>query len=106
MSSSARALLFVGVGKMGLPMARHLHAAGHAVTAFDPSPERRALAAAQGLAVVATAWSERGSSMGVTATANAVSTSASGLMNGTRLNAPLVISLNVAPVAIDSRCAS
>ena len=54
MTSSARTLLFIGVGKMGLPMARHLHAAGHAVTAFDPSPERRALAAAQGLAVVDT----------------------------------------------------
>jgi 3-hydroxyisobutyrate dehydrogenase len=45
-------VLFVGVGKMGLPMAGHLHAGGHRVTAFDPSPERRALAAAQGLAVV------------------------------------------------------
>ena len=42
-------LLFIGVGKMGLPMAGHLLRAGHAVTAFDPSPERRALAAAQGL---------------------------------------------------------
>ena len=46
-------LLFIGVGKMGLPMARHLHAAGHTVTVYDPSPERRALAAAEGLAVAA-----------------------------------------------------
>lgn len=44
-------LLFIGVGKMGLPMARHLQAAGHRVTAYDPSPERRALAVASGLAV-------------------------------------------------------
>jgi 3-hydroxyisobutyrate dehydrogenase-like beta-hydroxyacid dehydrogenase len=31
---------FIGVGKMGLPMARHLHAAGHSITALDPSAER------------------------------------------------------------------
>lgn len=52
MSTPPRDVLFVGIGKMGLPMAGHLHAAGHRVTAFDPSPERRALAAAQGLTVV------------------------------------------------------
>jgi 3-hydroxyisobutyrate dehydrogenase len=49
--TATRSLLFVGVGKMGLPMAGHLQRAGHRVTAFDPAPERRALAAAQGLAV-------------------------------------------------------
>ncbi|WP_119353485.1 NAD(P)-dependent oxidoreductase [Azohydromonas sediminis] len=53
MNQKVREVLFVGVGKMGLPMATHLHAAGHRVTAFDPSPERRALAAQRGLAVVA-----------------------------------------------------
>lgn len=41
----------VGVGKMGLPMARHLAAAGHSVTVSDPSMERCQLARAQGLAV-------------------------------------------------------
>ncbi len=46
-------IAFVGVGKMGLPMAGHLAAAGHAVVAFDPSAERRALAAAKGLVVAA-----------------------------------------------------
>lgn len=46
-----KTLLFVGVGKMGLPMARHLHAAGHRVTAFDLSADRRAAAAAAGLVV-------------------------------------------------------
>jgi len=45
----AETLLFVGVGKMGLPMATHLARAGHAVTAFDLSAERGALAAAAGL---------------------------------------------------------
>ncbi len=52
MSAPTVSLLFVGVGKMGLPMARHLHAAGHKVTAYDPSADRRALAATAGLGVV------------------------------------------------------
>ena len=42
---------FCGVGKMGLPMASHLLAAGHELTVSDPSAERRELAAAQGLRV-------------------------------------------------------
>jgi 3-hydroxyisobutyrate dehydrogenase len=42
---------FLGVGKMGLPMAGHLHAAGHAVTVSDLSAERQRLADAQGLHV-------------------------------------------------------
>lgn len=41
----------IGVGKMGLPMARHLLAAGHGVTVEDPSAERLALAREAGLAV-------------------------------------------------------
>lgn len=40
---------FIGVGKMGLPMAGHLAAAGHVVTVSDPSPARCQLAQAQGL---------------------------------------------------------
>ncbi len=43
---------FCGVGKMGLPMAGHLAAAGHELTVSDPSAERLALARAQGLTVV------------------------------------------------------
>jgi 3-hydroxyisobutyrate dehydrogenase-like beta-hydroxyacid dehydrogenase len=42
---------FIGVGKMGLPMATHLAAAGHTVTVSDPSAERCQLAQAQGLAL-------------------------------------------------------
>ncbi len=42
---------FVGVGKMGLPMARHLLAAGYAVTVEDPAAERLALAREAGLNV-------------------------------------------------------
>ena len=42
---------FLGVGKMGLPMASHLQAAGHALTVSDPSAERLALARSAGLAV-------------------------------------------------------
>ena len=38
-----------GVGKMGLPMAAHLKAAGHDVTVSDPGADRLALARALGL---------------------------------------------------------
>ena len=34
-------IVFVGLGKMGAPMARHLHAAGYAVRGVEPSAERR-----------------------------------------------------------------
>ncbi len=40
-----------GVGKMGLPMAGHFHAAGHAVTVSDPRETRLQLARSQGLQV-------------------------------------------------------
>ena len=42
----------MGVGKMGLPMAIHLRAAGHAVSVSDPDPQRLTLARQQGLQVV------------------------------------------------------
>ena len=42
----------LGVGKMGLPMAIHLRAAGHAVSVSDPDPQRLTLARQQGLQVV------------------------------------------------------
>ena len=42
----------VGVGKMGLPMALHLRAGGHAVTVDDVDAARLALARAQGLDAV------------------------------------------------------
>ncbi|RFU44758.1 NAD(P)-dependent oxidoreductase [Paraburkholderia sp. DHOC27] len=45
---------FVGVGKLGLPMAEHLHRHGHRVSAFDASSERAALARAAGLPVLDT----------------------------------------------------
>jgi 3-hydroxyisobutyrate dehydrogenase len=40
---------FIGVGKMGLPMAGHLRAAGHQVTVQDTDPVRVQLARDQGL---------------------------------------------------------
>ena len=43
---------FTGIGKMGLPMAGPLAAAGHALTAYDPCDERCELAQEQGLTVV------------------------------------------------------
>lgn len=45
----SQAILFLGIGKMGLPMARHLHAAGHPVVVHDLDPERMRLAQAASL---------------------------------------------------------
>ncbi len=44
---------FIGVGKMGLPMASHFLAGGHSVTVSDPSEERLALARSHQLGVAA-----------------------------------------------------
>ncbi|HEX7892403.1 MAG TPA: NAD(P)-dependent oxidoreductase [Ramlibacter sp.] len=44
-------LAVIGVGKMGLPMARHLAAAGHALAVFDNSEAARAQARSAGLRV-------------------------------------------------------
>jgi 3-hydroxyisobutyrate dehydrogenase len=41
-------ILYLGLGRMGLPMATHALHAGHDVTGFDPSHERRALWASAG----------------------------------------------------------
>ncbi len=51
MSHVARHVHFLGVGKMGLPMALHLHQAGHTVVVSDLSAERLAVAHAAGLQV-------------------------------------------------------
>lgn len=42
---------FIGVGKMGLPMASHFLAAGHVLSVADPDEKRLQLARAAGLAV-------------------------------------------------------
>ncbi|MES1977353.1 MAG: NAD(P)-dependent oxidoreductase [Pseudomonadota bacterium] len=42
---------FIGVGKMGLPMATHFLAAGHAVSVYDPSDERLGMARVHGLEI-------------------------------------------------------
>ena len=42
---------FVGLGRMGLPMAKHIAAAGHELLVFDVSEEARLLAAEVGLTV-------------------------------------------------------
>ncbi|MEO1192199.1 MAG: NAD(P)-dependent oxidoreductase [Pseudomonadota bacterium] len=44
---------FLGLGQMGLPMARHLQAGGHAVTGCDLRPDRRALAENAGVTTTA-----------------------------------------------------
>lgn len=45
----------LGVGRMGLPIARHIADAGFAVTVFDIDPARRALATSHGVTVAADA---------------------------------------------------
>ena len=45
-------LHFIGVGKMGLPMALHLRASGAELSVSDNDPARRTLATEQGLTVV------------------------------------------------------
>ena len=44
-------LVFLGMGKMGLPMAKHLVVAGHEVQVHDTDPQRLGLAQAAGLSV-------------------------------------------------------
>jgi 3-hydroxyisobutyrate dehydrogenase len=41
-------ILYMGLGRMGLPMAQHAMRAGQAVSGFDPSPERRDMFAVTG----------------------------------------------------------
>jgi len=47
-------IVFAGLGKMGLPMARHLQHAQHVVVGVKPDAVRRAAATAAGIRVVAT----------------------------------------------------
>ena len=54
---------FIGVGKMGLPMALHLQAAGHHLTASDTDPAQQRIATAAGLRVLPAEWSETRSAM-------------------------------------------
>lgn len=44
-------ILFLGIGKIGLPMARHLQAGGHTVLAHDVDAERMRLGQAEGLSL-------------------------------------------------------
>ncbi|AZS38355.1 putative 3-hydroxyisobutyrate dehydrogenase [Microbacterium lemovicicum] len=55
MNTSNTRIAFLGLGHMGLPMARNLAAAGYDVTGFDVSPTAREAARAAGLAVTETA---------------------------------------------------
>lgn len=50
MTEPANKIAWIGVGKMGLPMAALIVKAGHAVMSFDPNKERLAAAAAEAVA--------------------------------------------------------
>lgn len=51
MTEASKAIAFIGIGKMGLPMSVLLAKAGYAVTAFDRSPAQLAAARDQGISV-------------------------------------------------------
>lgn len=55
MTIHSNKIAWIGVGKMGLPMAALIVKAGHAVTAFDPNQERLTAAREQGVAAAASA---------------------------------------------------
>ena len=55
MMAHSNKIAWIGVGKMGLPMAALIVKAGHAVTAFDPNRERLSAAREQGIAAAASA---------------------------------------------------
>jgi len=44
-------ILFIGIGKMGLPMATHLKNAGHAIKVIDINPQQITIAEQQGLEI-------------------------------------------------------
>jgi 3-hydroxyisobutyrate dehydrogenase-like beta-hydroxyacid dehydrogenase len=50
-----RKIGFLGLGKMGLPMARHLAVKGHELSGYDPVDDRNAAALTAGLAITKTA---------------------------------------------------
>jgi len=55
MMALSNKIAWIGVGKMGLPMAALIVKAGHTVTAFDPNRERLAAAHEQGVAAATSA---------------------------------------------------
>ena len=42
-------ILFIGIGKMGLPMATHLQNAGHMIKVIDNNPQQMTIAKEKGL---------------------------------------------------------
>ena len=50
--TAVRRIAFLGIGKMGLPLAEHLLHAGHDVVAIEPAAARRRAAAAKGMRCV------------------------------------------------------
>ncbi|MGO4712848.1 NAD(P)-dependent oxidoreductase [Bradyrhizobium sp. 2TAF24] len=55
MTTTTTSIAWIGVGKMGLPMAARLVAAGHPVIGYDPSRERLVAGQAQGIQPAASA---------------------------------------------------
>ncbi|GAB3185475.1 NAD(P)-dependent oxidoreductase [Nesterenkonia halophila] len=100
-----RRITFVGVGAIGLPMARQLARAGHDVTAVDTSPQRRDAAAAEGLSPAATARAAEQSDVVVVMVATPEQLTAAvsdedGLLARMRAGSTLVVMSTVGPEAV------
>ncbi|MGS0684333.1 NAD(P)-dependent oxidoreductase [Nakamurella sp. GG22] len=52
MTAASRRVGFIGLGNMGIPMARHLLAAGHQVAGYDPSSTAQQRAAETGIGII------------------------------------------------------
>jgi 3-hydroxyisobutyrate dehydrogenase len=95
---------FIGIGAMGLPMARNLHAAGFHVTAVDPSEQQRERAEAMGLDSAASVDGLRDCSLLIIMVANPVQLlgllDESSLFGGAPMLRTAVVTSTVGPPAV------
>jgi 3-hydroxyisobutyrate dehydrogenase-like beta-hydroxyacid dehydrogenase len=103
MSTNVRRVGIIGLGKMGNPMARHLRAAGFAVTAHDIDAAARAQAERAGIAVAASPRAVAEASdfvivvVGFDSEAKAAITGADGIAKAARPGLIVGIASTVAP---------
>lgn len=108
-------ITFVGVGAIGMPMARQLAGSGLRVTAVDPSPAQRQKAEAAGMRAEAVAESAAEADVVIVmvATPEQLSTAAlggggdqPGLLHRMRPGAQLVVMSTVGPTAVEGLAAA
>ena len=96
---------FVGAGAIGLPMAIRVAGAGHDVSVLDPSPERRALASAAGMAATGSMDALAGCDVTVVIVATAAQLEAAtsgpdGVLDRLRAGSTCVVMSTVGPRAV------